>query len=305
MVGIYKITNKINNKVYIGKSKNISRRWHEHIKSWELGLHHSYKLQEDWNKYGVVNFTFEVIEICKKEDLNILEEKHIFENDSLFSGYNVRNEGQLVNPKNMNSKSSKYLIDIDEIFKLTNEYSIVTRFIAAHINIIGINGNVNSRAIENKKDLINILNLSEREFYRSFKHMLDCGLIISDNSEMGFYFNENCIKKVYAIRENDMDLSIIYKKSFLDIYNKTKVTEHKTIGQILKLHQLFNNETMSSSLQDIRNTILESNMSNKSNCSKKIKEFINFGGNILSANEESKVFLSTDLYQPCRSLKNI
>ena len=105
MVGIYKITNKINNKVYIGKSKNISRRWHEHIKSLELGLHHSYKLQEDWNKYGVINFTFEVIEICKKEDLNILEEKHIFGNDSLFSGYNVRNEGQLVNTKNMNSKS--------------------------------------------------------------------------------------------------------------------------------------------------------------------------------------------------------
>ena len=30
MIGIYKITNKINNKCYIGQSVNVERRWHEH-----------------------------------------------------------------------------------------------------------------------------------------------------------------------------------------------------------------------------------------------------------------------------------
>ena len=30
MIGIYKIENIINNKVYIGSSNNIERRWKEH-----------------------------------------------------------------------------------------------------------------------------------------------------------------------------------------------------------------------------------------------------------------------------------
>lgn len=33
MIGIYKITNKVNNKIYIGQSNNIDRRWHEHIRA--------------------------------------------------------------------------------------------------------------------------------------------------------------------------------------------------------------------------------------------------------------------------------
>jgi predicted GIY-YIG superfamily endonuclease len=30
MIGIYKITNKINGKAYIGQSNHIKRRWSEH-----------------------------------------------------------------------------------------------------------------------------------------------------------------------------------------------------------------------------------------------------------------------------------
>ena len=37
MIGIYKITNLINNKSYIGLSNNIERRWSEHknVSNWE------------------------------------------------------------------------------------------------------------------------------------------------------------------------------------------------------------------------------------------------------------------------------
>ena len=35
MVGIYKITNKLNGKVYIGQSNDIERRWAEHKRKYK------------------------------------------------------------------------------------------------------------------------------------------------------------------------------------------------------------------------------------------------------------------------------
>lgn len=67
IIGIYKITCLVNNKIYIGSSNNIYKRWNEHI--WELNnyKHDNKHLQDAWNKYGKENFIFEVIEECSKD----------------------------------------------------------------------------------------------------------------------------------------------------------------------------------------------------------------------------------------------
>jgi group I intron endonuclease len=64
MCGVYKITNITNGKIYVGSSKDISRRWNEHIRTLEANAHINPHLQNAWNKYGKNNFTFEVIEQC-------------------------------------------------------------------------------------------------------------------------------------------------------------------------------------------------------------------------------------------------
>jgi group I intron endonuclease len=97
MRGIYKITNKINNKVYIGESLDIRRRWKEHLDNLNNNKHHSYKLQNDWNKYGEDNFDFRVISAlddCINSYIDkfislLYEHKYIKEYDSLNNGYNV------------------------------------------------------------------------------------------------------------------------------------------------------------------------------------------------------------------------
>lgn len=67
MIGIYKITNKINNKIYIGQSNNIKRRKYEHSSI----KHETNKgLKKDYIKYGLENFEFQVLEECKLEELN-------------------------------------------------------------------------------------------------------------------------------------------------------------------------------------------------------------------------------------------
>lgn len=63
--GVYKITNIINNKFYVGSSKDIESRWSQHIYALQNGMHANQYLQNAWNKYGGDNFTFEVIEECE------------------------------------------------------------------------------------------------------------------------------------------------------------------------------------------------------------------------------------------------
>lgn len=58
---IYKITNLINNKVYIGQSKNPKKRWYEHCLE-ASNLRKNQLLYNAIRKYGVNNFKLEVIE---------------------------------------------------------------------------------------------------------------------------------------------------------------------------------------------------------------------------------------------------
>lgn len=45
MCGVYKIINTINGKIYIGSSKDIDRRWSEHVRALELNAHINPHLQ--------------------------------------------------------------------------------------------------------------------------------------------------------------------------------------------------------------------------------------------------------------------
>ena len=65
--GVYKITNMINDKFYIGSSNNIKKRWSQHKAALNEGSHGNPYLQNAWNKHGGANFKFEIIEECAPE----------------------------------------------------------------------------------------------------------------------------------------------------------------------------------------------------------------------------------------------
>lgn len=104
MVGIYKITNLINGKCYIGQSTNIKRRWNNH-KSDSVNIkspHYNYHLYRAFRKYGIENFSFEIIEECCVKDLDEKEQYYIDEYDSINMGYNqvlVNQKGVSITPK--------------------------------------------------------------------------------------------------------------------------------------------------------------------------------------------------------------
>lgn len=81
--GIYKITNNINGHSYIGKSTNISHRWIEHkchSKTDDCALYRAMR------KYGVENFSFEVIQYALPDELEELEQYYI----ELYNTYHGR-----------------------------------------------------------------------------------------------------------------------------------------------------------------------------------------------------------------------
>ena len=63
------ITNKINNKKYIGQSIRIETRWREHKNSY-LRNDKNTHLYNAMKKYGLENFDFIILEERKKEELN-------------------------------------------------------------------------------------------------------------------------------------------------------------------------------------------------------------------------------------------
>lgn len=86
--GIYKITNKKTNKIYVGQSVHIEERWKEHLRG-----KGNKPLFSDFLLYGKENFTFEILELCEKDKLLENEKKWINYFNCYKNGYNENNGG--------------------------------------------------------------------------------------------------------------------------------------------------------------------------------------------------------------------
>lgn len=75
--GIYKITDIINGKIYIGSSKNLYDRIRIHIMRLNHNNHSNILLQRFVNKYGINSLKLDIIELCDSKDCIILEQKWI------------------------------------------------------------------------------------------------------------------------------------------------------------------------------------------------------------------------------------
>ena len=84
--GIYKITNTVTGKFYIGSAVNIKIRWANHRSKLGANKHVNRHLQNSWNKHGEDSFTFEVLECCEKERLIEREQFYI---DNEKPAYNI------------------------------------------------------------------------------------------------------------------------------------------------------------------------------------------------------------------------
>lgn len=88
IAGVYKITNNITNDLYIGSSKDIKSRWTDHkcVSVWKLRS--GMKLYQAFIKYGLDNFTFEIIE--ETTDLHNREQYYIEKLNPSYNNYRAK-----------------------------------------------------------------------------------------------------------------------------------------------------------------------------------------------------------------------
>ena len=87
---IYVITNKINNKQYVGKTTDtIEHRWKRHLIDSRKRTCEKRPLYNAINKYGFENFTINVLEECSIDDLSDKEQYWINKLNTYRNGYNA------------------------------------------------------------------------------------------------------------------------------------------------------------------------------------------------------------------------
>lgn len=169
MIGIYKITNKLNGKAYIGQSNDIERRFKEHQQKGESSR---IPLDIAIQKYGKDNFIYEIIEECSLEELNQKEQYWIATLNTVKNGYNCSEGGeqQSIGENNGRSKLTE-----EDVKKIRQAY-------ADHKK--------QKEVYEEYKDIISFGYFQNLWQGRSWKHIMP-EVFTKENKEYYIYQNSN------------------------------------------------------------------------------------------------------------------
>ena len=220
---IYKITNKINKKSYVGlTTQNIETRYKQHLYLLENNKHHSTKLQKDFNIYGKENFlfNFNLYEVDNIEELAELEKEEIENSQSYTNGYNMTLGGEC--GKSTIPEKNKVLI-----YHLCKNYKGIFHKLSYYFNL----DRTTIKSIANSSNL-EIKNYDKEEYFQIVKK-----LDITEYNKTENYTppserkltNEQCLELLSVIF-----LEEGYDKTMCEIFNiNSKLTDR------LKKHLIY------------------------------------------------------------------
>ena len=129
---IYRVTNKVNGKIYIGQTKTtVEERWKAHIAESKYPCRHTYNtvFKRAIRKYGIENFICEQIEECSNQKQLSEREQywiayyHSFIGDKNSNGYNMTRGGE-------EGSGSYYEKEVYELDILSGQ--IINKYISSH-----------------------------------------------------------------------------------------------------------------------------------------------------------------------------
>jgi group I intron endonuclease len=112
--GIYMITNKLTEDIYIGQSKNISNRFKNYFNLSYLKSIDSYIISRALIKYGYSNFSVTILEYCDKSKLLVREQYYI---DKFNPQYNIlKKAGSSLNSKHTEETKAKISKSLKRVY---------------------------------------------------------------------------------------------------------------------------------------------------------------------------------------------
>lgn len=220
-IGIYKITNLINNKIYIGQSTNIKKRWNDHKSSAfnDNSKVYDYPLYRAIRKYGLDNFSFEIIEECLIEELNEKECSWINLTKSFYKdfGYNMSLGGG-----NFNNPIKLTLDLVDEIILKLKNTSESQQQIAEEYEVTQSTISlINTGAIWLK----NNIDYPIRSYENITNYCIDCGEIILKGSIRCTSCRGKTLRKVERPNRKELK-NLIRNNSFVEIAKRFSVSDN-------------------------------------------------------------------------------
>lgn len=236
MIGIYKITNKLNGKSYIGQSIDIKRRWKQHKKT--TPQKNKNQLYQDFYMCGIENFNFEILEECDIKELDEREIYWINKFDTFYNGYNLTQGGKIsLYPTQSSVKSTYSLLYNDMVlyknisFKCWKVYYYLFLISKKDLDCIRKDNFVYKKNINITKFCKDFGIKSNQTFYNAL-NKLEKNNLISIEGDTYYIYTEDWMQidkhillnlLLYAkVKEQDIDLL----RTFLILKKMNKVAEN-------------------------------------------------------------------------------
>jgi group I intron endonuclease len=192
MAHIYKITNLVNQKIYIGKTnyEHIQDRWYEHLKDFCKPTEEKRPLYKAMQKYGVKNFVIELIETVETDEIACEREKFWIEYYRSYvgfpdcNGYNATlgGDGKSYISEQEKQEICQYYLSIGQVKKTAQYFShsedTISKILREHnikVNYIQHN-DIEMRDLKTKELIKTFVNQCE-----AGRWLQEQGLTSSDN----------------------------------------------------------------------------------------------------------------------------
>lgn len=183
MAYIYKITNDINNKIYIGKTEfSVEKRWKEHCRDSQKENKQNRPLYRAMKKYGLNHFHIEVIE---KTDRGEEREKYWIEYYGSFKkGYNATlgGDGKPYIDRELVIQNYKQLHSLVKVAELMN---ISTDSVSAILKMNDIPVKSGTEVMKEQYGKVVSAYTKQNEFIKSFSSYSDAAQWLIDNNLTG------------------------------------------------------------------------------------------------------------------------
>ena len=217
-VGIYKIENLVNHKVYIGQSIHIERRWIEHCQPSNTSL-----IGKAIQEFGKENFSFQILETTDDlNKLNELETQYIKQFNSLFpQGYNKKYEDAQEHHQFLKYSQEEFFNIVQDIKNNEMSFKEIADKYNLDLSMIYYINRGDYHTLSNETYPLRPV----KDVSKQYHYCCDCGIELKTNSKRCVKCSQIAQRKAQRPLRSELK-KLIQTTSFVEIGRQFGVTDN-------------------------------------------------------------------------------